>query len=109
MFLIFIIAVAAMGGFEYAPPLWIGGLVLMGILIFSTIIYQFAIKAPAERKKAEEIQKKARQALRTSKSINKSETGIKKGQFALYCKFCGAPIEENAQSCKYCGMNWKWK
>jgi hypothetical protein len=111
IFIIFVIVVTSVSssdGFGI-PPFFIGWLAFMGIILLCSMLYKFAIKAPEEKKKAVEIQKKAHQALKISKDDEKKDDEVKKEQIALYCKFCGAPIDENSQSCKFCGMNWVWK
>jgi hypothetical protein len=106
MFIIFISAVAGMGGFEHAPGWWVGGLVVMGLVMVGAFLFQ-VIKGPADKQKALDIQKKARDAFQ-NKEANSTHVPLKSTPKPLNCRFCGAPIQIGDNHCKYCGQSWIW-
>lgn len=100
--------------FSPSPSTGFGGfVVLVGIIIFTMVgivIYLSLKKGKEPNKEAVEIRAKAKKAIEESeKNLKSTEDKERAPHVALYCRFCGAPIQENDTLCNYCGMQWKWK
>ena len=79
------------------------------VLLIGTII-GYVVKKHLEDGKAKEIRDRALDAIHVvdleSTDVEESE---KITQIPLYCRFCGAAIKKNENTCQYCGMTWIWK
>ena len=109
--IIFIGVASNMGGdpFETSPDTGIGIAIFFVILVIAiiigTIIYASSNKEKKVNPEAEAIRAKAKKAIEESKNVVSAE----EKHTPLFCQFCVAPIESDAKTCSYCGMNWVWK
>ena len=91
------------------------GFLIGGFVLCTTIIALFMIqkeKNAAAKEKAHKAWQKAYKAMSKTKAKNKKAKPKDPNQIvqtALYCRFCGAPIEFGENTCQYCGMIWEWQ
>jgi hypothetical protein len=84
--------------------------VIVFILIIGLIVWLKEVVEPKNEAKALEIKNKALEAKTTGNKIKETKEKFEgKKQKALYCRFCGAPLEIGENSCQFCGMTWTYE
>ncbi len=105
-FLIFAVILVIFDIFAWSfgvfPGVWV---LFMLALVISVLVYTNRVAKPREIKKAKSIKEKALAA----KATDHGEKKGKQKHYPIYCHFCGGPLETGEQSCKYCGMSWRWQ